>query len=129
MPYVRYVDLSKQRNKLTNKPILSLERLLLKDYGLKCSFVQTEALVVRLKGLCAKTNWLAVKWQAQNISDPDWLVQLGSGRELAAEGGGWQLEANSSWKLAAEGRAIWSHRSVYEAGVRLSSTCKDMSPE
>jgi hypothetical protein len=43
---------------IRDKPIFSLERMLHKDYDRKCS--EKNLLVVSLKGLGAKTNWLAL---------------------------------------------------------------------
>jgi hypothetical protein len=44
--------------------------MLHKDYDRKCS-VKKRILVVSLKGLVAKTNWLAVDRQPQSNSDSD----------------------------------------------------------
>jgi hypothetical protein len=44
---------------LNDRLILSSERMLDKDYNLKCS-VEKKIQVVSLKGLVANTNWLAV---------------------------------------------------------------------
>jgi hypothetical protein len=63
MLYVRYVHLKKQSLFITDKSILSSERMLYKDSDRKGSVVK-KALVVSLKGLDAKTNWLAVNRRA-----------------------------------------------------------------
>jgi hypothetical protein len=47
---------------IRDKPILSSERMSYKDYDRKGS-VEKENVVVSLKGLVAKTNWLAVEPQ------------------------------------------------------------------
>jgi hypothetical protein len=48
---------------VNDRPILSSKRMLRKDYDRKCS-VEKVLLFVILKGLVAKTNWLAVNNQA-----------------------------------------------------------------
>jgi hypothetical protein len=57
---MRYVHLKKDRAMFIREtPIPSSERILHKDYDRKDS-VAKKNLVVSLKGLGAKTNWLAV---------------------------------------------------------------------
>jgi hypothetical protein len=43
-----------------DKPILSLERMIHKEYDRKGSVAKEKSLVMGLKGLEVKTNWLAV---------------------------------------------------------------------
>jgi hypothetical protein len=45
---------------INDRPILPLERMLHKDYNRKCSVRKLNYCVVSVKGLGAKTNWLAV---------------------------------------------------------------------
>jgi hypothetical protein len=50
---------------MRDKPILSTEKMLHKDYGRKCSIKWKKWTVfVSLKGLDAKMNWLAVNHQS-----------------------------------------------------------------
>jgi hypothetical protein len=48
---------------VNDRPILSDERMLRKDYDRKCS-IEKKYLAVSLKRLSAKTNWLAVHRQS-----------------------------------------------------------------
>jgi hypothetical protein len=54
---------------VNDRSILSSESMLHKDYDRKCS-VEKE-LVMSLKGLVTKTNWLAVNRQSKSNSDSD----------------------------------------------------------
>jgi hypothetical protein len=49
---------------VNDKPILSSERMLHKDYEIKCSVGKQNYCVVSVKELVAKTNWLAVNCQS-----------------------------------------------------------------
>jgi hypothetical protein len=48
---------------ITDKPIISSERMLCKEYNHKGSVAKKKSLVLSLKGLGAKTNCLAVNHQ------------------------------------------------------------------
>jgi hypothetical protein len=72
--------------------------LLHKGYDLKGSVEKKEKkpLVVNLKRLGAKANWLAVNRQSYNNSDSD------TSRKLTAEVDGWQLKVSTVREPAAE---------------------------
>jgi hypothetical protein len=55
---------------IRGKPILSSEKLIYKDYERKVS-VGKKTLVVNLKGLGVKTNWLAVNHQPESNTASD----------------------------------------------------------
>jgi hypothetical protein len=62
---------------IRDKPILSSERMLLMDYDRKGSVKQKgKCLVVSLKGLGAKMNWLAVIRQSPSSSDSESISEL-----------------------------------------------------
>jgi hypothetical protein len=54
---------------IIDKLILSSERILPKDYGRKGSAAKRKSVVLGIKGLGGKTNYLAVNRQSKNNSD------------------------------------------------------------
>jgi hypothetical protein len=70
--YMRNTYASKRRSLfIRDRPILSSERVLYKDCDHKGSVAKNKSLVVSLKGLGAKTNWLAVNSQSWSKIDFD----------------------------------------------------------
>jgi hypothetical protein len=66
----RMTALAKSTAIVNDRPILSSERMLHKDYDRK-RWVENKTLVVCLKRLVDKTNWLAVNRQSYSNSDSD----------------------------------------------------------
>jgi hypothetical protein len=99
------------------------------DYNRK--FSVTKMLVVSLKGLVAKTNWLAVNRQAESNSDSDssWEIESSFVRRWPV--GNWELRISSSvelWKGVWEEMALELGVGNWESSVAEYSTDrKDLS--